>query len=98
MLHNKAPIMWKSKMQKPTALSTAEAEYYAASTAGSEVLYLRKLLERMEYTQALPTPVYKDNTACIERGNHVICRREQAKHIDIWKHFPPRSFRMERCC
>ncbi len=27
MLYNKSPIMWKSKMQKTTALSTAEAEY-----------------------------------------------------------------------
>ena len=45
MLYKKAPIMWKSKMQKTTALSTAEAEYYSASTAGSEVLYLSKLLE-----------------------------------------------------
>ena len=41
MLYNKSPIMWKSKMQKTTALSTAEAEYYSASTAGCEVLYLR---------------------------------------------------------
>ena len=30
MLYNKSPIMWKSKMQKTTALSTAEAGYYAA--------------------------------------------------------------------
>ena len=44
MLYNKAPIMWKSKMQKTTALSTAEAEYYSASTAASEVQYLCKLL------------------------------------------------------
>ncbi len=41
MLYNKAPIMWRSKMQKTTALSTAEAEYYSASAAGTEVLYLR---------------------------------------------------------
>ena len=34
MLYNKSPIMWKSKMQKTTALSTAEAEYYSASAAG----------------------------------------------------------------
>ncbi len=45
MLYNKAPIMWKSKMQKTTALSTAEAEYYSTSTAGTEILYLRALLE-----------------------------------------------------
>ena len=34
MLYNKSPIMWKSKMQKTTALSTAEAEFYSASMAG----------------------------------------------------------------
>jgi hypothetical protein len=28
--------MWKSKMQKTTALWTAEAEYYSASAAGCE--------------------------------------------------------------
>ena len=38
MLYSKLLIMWKSKMQKTTALSTAEAEYYSASAAGFEVL------------------------------------------------------------
>jgi hypothetical protein len=33
------------------------------------------------------TPVYEDNTACIEWGNHIIGGRERAKHIDIRKHF-----------
>jgi hypothetical protein len=41
--------MWRSKMQKTTALSTAEAEYYSASTAGSDVLYLRRLLEQLGF-------------------------------------------------
>ena len=74
-------------MQKTTALSTAEAEYYSASTAATEVLYLRNLLESMGFTQHAPTPVYEDNTACIEWGNNVIGGRERAKHIDIRKHF-----------
>ena len=89
MLYNKAPIMWKSKMQKTTALSTAEAEYYSASTAGTEILYLRALLERLGIAQKVPTPVYEDNTAYIEWGNNVtvIGGRERAKHIDIRKHF-----------
>ena len=34
-----------------------------------------------------PTPIYEDNTACIEWGNNVIGGRERAKHIDIRKHF-----------
>ncbi len=69
-----------------TALSTAEAEYYSASTAGSEVLYLRKLLERMGFARTSPAPVYEDNTACIEWGNNVIGGWERATHIDIRQH------------
>jgi hypothetical protein len=86
-LYNRNPIHWRSKMQKTTALSTAEAEYYAASTAATEVLYLRNLIDRMGFAQRGPTPVYEDNTACIEWGNNVIGGRERAKHIDIRKHF-----------
>jgi hypothetical protein len=67
------------KMQKTTAQSTAEAEYYSASTAGSEVpsLYLSKLLERMWFAQTSPTPVYEDDTAFIEWGTNCcnICPR-----------------------
>ncbi len=79
--------MWHSKMQKTTALSTAEAEYYSASTAGSDMLYLCKLLDQLGFTQQSPTPVYKDNTACIEWGNNIISGRDRAKHINIRKNF-----------
>jgi hypothetical protein len=41
----------------------------------------------MGFAQRGPTPVYEDNTACIEWGNHIIGGRERAKHIDIRKHF-----------
>jgi hypothetical protein len=87
MLYSQTPITWRSKMQKTTALSTAEAEYYSASTAGSDVLYFRKLHNQLGFTHQSPTPVYEDNTACIEWGNNIIGGRERAKHIDIRKHF-----------
>ncbi len=86
MMYNKSPIIRMSKMQK-TALSTVEAEYYSASMAGCEVLYLRDLLHRLRFTQKRSTPIYEDNTACIEWGNNIIGGRERAKHIDIRKHF-----------
>ncbi len=89
MLYNKSPIMWKSKMQKTTELSTAEAEYYSALLAGCELLYLLRLtlLDRLGFKQKKPTPIHEDNAACIEWGNNVIGGRERAKHIDIRKHF-----------
>jgi hypothetical protein len=85
--YNRSPILWRSKMQKTTALSTAEAEYYSTSTAATEVIYLWNLPETMGFAQRSPTPVYEDNTACIEWGNNVIGGRDRAKHIDIRKHF-----------
>eukprot|EP00286_Rhodomonas_abbreviata_P017767 CAMPEP_0181321730 /NCGR_PEP_ID=MMETSP1101-20121128/18848_1 /TAXON_ID=46948 /ORGANISM="Rhodomonas abbreviata, Strain Caron Lab Isolate" /LENGTH=48 /DNA_ID= /DNA_START= /DNA_END= /DNA_ORIENTATION= len=41
---NCGPISWKSKRQACTTLSSAEAEFVAASMAGQEVIYLRNLL------------------------------------------------------
>ncbi len=74
-------------MQKSVALSSAEAEYYSASEMAIEIFYLRTLLANMQLRQSDYTPVFEDNTACIECANHVIGGRERAKHIDIRKHF-----------
>ena len=44
-------------------------------------------MQELGFAQQKPTPIYKDNSACIEWGNNVIGGRERAKHIDIRKHF-----------
>jgi len=88
--YNKSIVLWRSRMQKTIALSTAEAEYYPASEMAVEkleIIYLRNLIRNMGLPQEDDTPVYEDNTACIEWGNHIIGGRERAKHIDIRKHF-----------
>ena len=41
----------------------------------------------MGFGEKPDTPVYEDNTACIEWGNHMIGGRERAKHINIRMHF-----------
>ena len=74
-------------MQKTNLLSTAKAEYYAASEMAIEMIYLRNLHDNLGFKPDDDTPVYEDNTACIEWGNHVIGERERAKHIDIRKQF-----------
>ncbi len=74
-------------MQKTMALSTAEVEYYSASEMAVEIIYLRNLIRNMGLPQEDDTPVYEDDTACIEWDNHIIGGRERAKHIDIRKHF-----------
>eukprot|EP00961_Rhodomonas_salina_P121066 1629328-Rhodomonas_salina.2 len=45
VLLNGGAISWQSVRQQVTALSSAEAEYYAASTAGADITYIRRLME-----------------------------------------------------
>ena len=56
-------------------------------TDPKEATYLRTLPQYLGFAQDGPTPVYKDNTTCIEWGNNVIGGRERAKQIDVRKHF-----------
>ena len=62
---NGGAISWKSKRQQTITLSSAEAEFMAASRMAQEVVYLRHLLSQFGYVQELPTVVYKDNKAAI---------------------------------
>ena len=82
VLMNGGPISWESKRQVVTALSSAEAEYYAASAIGCELVFLRGIIESMGYKQLAPSPVAEDNVACI----HMSCSSamyHKSKHIDV---------------
>eukprot|EP00961_Rhodomonas_salina_P204614 2761327-Rhodomonas_salina.1 len=69
---NNAPVSWKAKRQDCVTLSSAEAEYVAASMAGQEVIYLRVMLRGFGYEQARPTVVWEDNAACIQIANNPV--------------------------
>ena len=78
-------ISWSSQRQKTVALSTAEAEYQAASAAAREALWMRQLM------QDLAVPLYcisirSDNQAALTLlANPVLSQR--SKHIDVIHHF-----------
>ena len=87
LMLNGAAISWKSKRQAVVALSTAEAEFIAASTMVQEVIYARRLLEQLGFPQPEPTPVYEDNTTCIKWSEGSVGGSDRAKHIDLREHF-----------
>jgi hypothetical protein len=65
LMLNGGAVSWKSTKQKGVSLSTAEAEWYAASEAGKEIVYLRSILNDFGFEQVSPTLLYEDSRAVI---------------------------------
>jgi len=57
--------------QKSVSLSTAESEWYAASEAGKELLYLRIIMREFGFPQLGPMHLYEDSRAVIATNKMV---------------------------
>ena len=82
---NGAPVSWKAKRQASVALSSAEAEFVAASLCGKEVVYIRAVMRGMGQEQLKPTILWEDNQACIDMAANPV-HRERSRHIDVKVH------------
>eukprot|EP00961_Rhodomonas_salina_P076599 1028392-Rhodomonas_salina.1 len=77
---------WRSKRQSCTTLSSAEAEFVAASICGQEVIYLRALLSCLGFPPRGPTLIWEDNAACIQMSENPT-HADRARHIDTRIYF-----------
>ena len=68
------------------ALSTAEAEYVAASSASCEVIWLRKLLSDLFDLQMDATCIHCDNQSCVKLSENPVFH-DKSKHIEIKYHY-----------
>lgn len=81
-----AAISWQSKKQPTVALSTAEAEYMALTSACQEAISLNQLKDEILGTKAIAIEIYCDNKGAIDlcvNGNY----SAKTKHINIRLHF-----------
>eukprot|EP00961_Rhodomonas_salina_P110563 1487648-Rhodomonas_salina.1 len=81
VLLNGAAVLWQSVRQQVTALSTAEAEYYAVSVAGTDVTYMCRIMEDLGFKQQEPTVLWEDNMECIYMSQTSVMYHK-ARHID----------------
>ena len=65
-LINGAAVSWSSRKQEIITLSTAEAEYVAATHAAKEGIWLRRLISELFHSPLKPTTIYCDNQAAIK--------------------------------
>ena len=80
------PVSWKSRKQSTVALSTAEAEYVALSTAVQECMWMQRLLSELGNPPDGPTTILEDNQSSIAMAKNPQFHG-RAKHIDIKHHF-----------
>ena len=73
-------------MQKVVALSSAEAEFRGISKGICELLWLRSLLNEIEYTPSNEINLYCDNRAAIQIAQNPV-QYDRTKHMEIDRHF-----------
>ncbi len=82
-----AAVSWGSRKQELITLSTAEAEYVAATHAAKECIWLRRLIGNIfGHLISIPTPMYCDNQAALRlvtNDNY----HARTKHINIRFHY-----------
>jgi hypothetical protein len=79
-------ISWGSRKQSIISLSSAEAEYVAATSAACHAIWLRRLLADLGHKEEGPTPILCDNTSAIALSKNSVFHRK-SKHIDTRYHF-----------
>jgi len=79
-------VIWSSKLQSSTALSSTEAEYIALATCARITIWLRTLLSEMGFPQQSATSILEDNKSTINIAESVKSH-PAVKHIDIRHHF-----------
>ena len=81
---NGGPVQWKSKVQSIVAQYSTEAEYIAVSVVCNEIVWIKRVLDFLGYSQHT-TSIHVDNRSAI-------CLAESEKddrrtrHIDVKYH------------
>jgi hypothetical protein len=83
---NGGAVSWRSSRQGGVTLSSAEAEFVAASQAGQEAVYLRALLRGFNFRQVGATEILADNASCIMMSENP-ANRERTRHVDTRVHY-----------
>jgi hypothetical protein len=79
-------VAWLSKKQGSISLSTTEAEYIAATTCCTQILWMIQTLANLKVTYTNPIPLHCDHTSAISLSKNPVLH-SKSKHIPIKYHF-----------
>ena len=78
-------VSWSARKQTSVALSTTEAEYIAAASCCSQILWMRHTLSDYGLTYGR-VPIFIDSTSAISLAKNPVLH-SRSKHIDVRFHF-----------
>jgi hypothetical protein len=78
-------VLWKSKKQTLSALSTTEAEYIALAHSGTEARWLRNLYTELGFPNSNPLLIRCDNLGAISMAENPFIT-PRLRHIDLKYH------------
>jgi len=58
-------VLWSSRLQRYTALSSTESEYTTASATGCEIIWMREFLDEIGYDVSAPSTLFVDNNSAV---------------------------------
>ena len=79
-------VSWHSRKQNSVTLSTAEAEYVAATHSTTQLMWMRIQLSDLKLKTEFPLMLGCDNQSAISLTKNPI-QHSRTKHIDIRYHF-----------
>lgn len=74
------------KEQPVVTLSTTEAEFVAAAFCACQCIWMRRVLEKIGYSQSKCTTIMCDNSSTIKLSKNPVMHG-RSKHIDVRFHF-----------
>ena len=78
-------VSWRSRKQRLVADSTCYAEYIALHESSHEAMFLRQLLDALDFPCRMGTPIHCDNDAATRLAEDQIFH-SQVKHIRVKLH------------
>ena len=79
-------VTWKSKKKKVVALSSAEAEFRGMAKGSCELLWLKRLLEKIGCSSQDTMNLFYDNMATIAIAHNPV-QHDRTKHVEVDRHF-----------
>lgn len=79
-------MSWSSKKHTIVTLFSTEVDFVAATTCACQVIWLKRILEELQFKQGRATTIFCDNNSTIKLLKNPV-QHGKSKHVDVKYYF-----------